>query len=139
MTTPPGPKPTTGRILEPASFGVKPFKGRPIPESGPDEYGQVNNADRDHSRLGQNPNLSAQAHLHSDVNSSVQALHHTLGMGRNQAAQGNHSHDGITGRKIGPLEMDPANPGKTRPQLTLAATAADIRTFLHQFFEFRDV
>jgi len=33
-------------------------------------------------------------HLNSDKDSSVFALHHTLGRGANQAAAGNHTHNG---------------------------------------------
>lgn len=33
-------------------------------------------------------------HTNSDVDSSKDALHHTLGTGNNQAASGTHSHDG---------------------------------------------
>mgnify|MGYP000735848586 CR=1 FL=1 len=33
-------------------------------------------------------------HLNSDKDSSKFALHHTLGQGANQAAAGNHTHDG---------------------------------------------
>lgn len=35
-----------------------------------------------------------EAHLRSDKDGSAKALHHTLGSGSNQAAPGNHSHDG---------------------------------------------
>jgi hypothetical protein len=33
-------------------------------------------------------------HTFSDVDSGKEALHHTLGMGPNQAAPGSHTHDG---------------------------------------------
>jgi hypothetical protein len=33
-------------------------------------------------------------HLNSDKDSSVFALHHTIGLGPNQAAAGNHTHNG---------------------------------------------
>jgi hypothetical protein len=40
-------------------------------------------------------------HFGSDVDSGTKAQHHTLGVSRNQAAQGNHMHDGITSKKLG--------------------------------------
>lgn len=46
-------------------------------------------------------------HSNADTDSSRTALHHTLGPGKNQAASGNHSHDGndsprlLTGTVIG--------------------------------------
>lgn len=149
MTTPSGPEPNTGRTLEPSKLTIKEFgRDRVYPDGYPDQYGQVNVADRDKSRLGEFPDQSDSAHYRSDVDAGKQSLHHTLGTSRNQAAQGDHSHDGITGLKIGPMEFNPAfNPAlpeslanpKLRPVLTMAATAADIRTFLHNFFNFRDV
>lgn len=149
MTTPSGPEPNTGRILEPSKLTVKEYgRERVYPNGYPDTYGQVNVADRDKSRLGEFPDQTDAAHYRSDVDAGKQSLHHTLGNSRNQSAQGDHQHDGQTGLKMGPLIMNPSfNPAlpespsnpKRIPQLTMAATAADIRTFLHRFFEFRDV
>jgi hypothetical protein len=152
MTTPSGPAPNTGRVLEPSKLAIKPQDtNRVYPDGRPDNYGQVNIADRDKSRLGEYPDQATIAHLRSDVDSSKQSQHHTLGLGRNQAAQGDHSHDGLTGNKLGTFEFNPAFdptlpevpwPGanwKTRPTLTCAATATDIRALLHNFIEFRDV
>lgn len=149
MTTPSGPDPTTGRTLEPSQFTLREYgRDRVYPNGYPDEYGQVSIADRDKSRLGEFPDQTDSAHYRSDVDSGKQSLHHTLGNSRNQAAQGDHQHDGITGLKIGPMIMNPSfNPAlpesasnpKTIPQLTMAATATDIRAFLHNFFNFRDV
>lgn len=39
-------------------------------------------------------------HQNSDVNSSALAQHHTLGLGPNQAAFGNHTHDGKNSKRI---------------------------------------
>ena len=152
MTTPSGPKPTTGRTLEPSKLTIGEMNAsRVYPDGSPNDYGNVNVSDKDRSRLGEFPNDASSAHYRSDVDSSKQSLHHTLGNSRNQASQGDHHHDGVTGMKMGPFEYNPAfNPAlpevpwpganwKTRPALTVAATAADIRTFLHNFFEFRDV
>lgn len=44
-------------------------------------------------------------HKHSDNDNSRLAQHHTLGPGPNQAASGNHIHDGITSKQeITPLK-----------------------------------
>lgn len=43
-------------------------------------------------------------HTHDDVDGSQKAHHHTLGSGHNQAAPGDHSHDGGSSAKIAPLE-----------------------------------
>lgn len=142
MSTPQGPEPNYGRTLKPSAFTVKEqHRSRVYPDDYPDDYGQVDSGDKDLSRLGIPPGESDERHYRSDLDSSQQALHHTLGSGHTQAAPGDHQHDGRTSLKMGPLEFDPTpgNEGKTRPALTLAATAADIRTFLHNFFEFRDV
>lgn len=39
-------------------------------------------------------------HENSDKDGSHQALHHTLGAGRNQASPGDHSHDGGTSKLL---------------------------------------
>lgn len=40
------------------------------------------------------------AHRNADTDSSKNAIHHTLGVLPNQAAMGNHVHDGGTGRRL---------------------------------------
>lgn len=40
-------------------------------------------------------------HTNSDVDDSVFAIHHTLGIKHNQASTGDHVHDGLSSRKIG--------------------------------------
>lgn len=148
MTTPSGPEPPTGRILEPSNMSIKDFKPeRVYPDGRPDHFGQVNVADKDRSRLGQFPDVSVEAHYRSDVDSAKSAMHHTIGTGRNQAASGAHSHDGVSGLKIGPLEFDPTPgfEGKLRPALTLTgskggnAALASLITYLGNFFNFRDL
>lgn len=47
-------------------------------------------------------------HLNSDVNSSALAQHHTLGLGPNQAAFGNHTHDGKNSKRIKFSDIDGA-------------------------------
>lgn len=130
-----------GRELKPAKFGIAPGGTiNPQPITKPDDFGQVYDAAKDHSG-GNVPSaaMAAQNHQNSDVDSSPKSQHHTLGSRRNQAAPGDHIHDGVSSSKMGPLEMDPANPGQTRPVLTCAADATSIRALLHNFIEFRDV
>jgi hypothetical protein len=125
--------------LKPTKFGIKPGQTNQQ-ENKPDQFGQVHNNQND-ATSGNVPSgmESRLQHRQSDVDSAKTAQHHTLGTGRNQSSPGDHIHDGVTSKKLGPLEMDPTNPGKTRPALTLAADAASIRAFLHNFIEFRDV
>lgn len=40
-------------------------------------------------------------HARCDSDTSTNAKHHTLGIGHNQAASGDHVHDGIGTRKLG--------------------------------------
>lgn len=135
-----------GRELKPVKFDVNNFRrsqiNRDANRSTPDQFGQSYNADYDQSKWGQeSPQESRRAHSRSDVDSGPRSLHHTLGPKRNQASPGDHIHDGITSKKIGPMEMDPANPGLTRPVWTLPAspTTAQLVTFLQQFINFRVV
>ncbi len=41
------------------------------------------------------------AHTNSDVDSSVVAQHHTLGIQHNQGSPGDHLHDGKSSKKLG--------------------------------------
>ena len=43
-------------------------------------------------------------HTHSDLDGSPKAQHHTLGPGPNQAAAGDHSHDGGSSKVLFPLD-----------------------------------
>lgn len=44
---------------------------------------------------------STKAHSNSDVDASVTAQHHTLGILHNQSSPGDHKHDGKSSKKIG--------------------------------------
>ena len=122
MTTPKQPVPTTGRVLEPSKLAVKKFtEKRVYPDGSPDDFGQVNHGDKDRSRIGSPPEPSTQDHYHSDVDSSQQAQHHSLGTSRNQASPGNHIHDGVTSPKLGPLQMAPGG-NATVPALVLTGS-----------------
>lgn len=130
-----------GKELRPAQFGVPKQNPREIsPVTNPDRFGQVYDNQKDLTS-GEAPS-SAQvdrSHSQSDVDSSPNAQHHTLGNRRSQASPGNHIHDGTTSPKLGLMEPDPDNPGKFRPALTCAADATSIRAMLHNFINFRDV
>jgi hypothetical protein len=47
------------------------------------------------------PSEVTKFHGNSDVDGSVVAQHHTLGIAHNQASPGDHKHDGKSSRKIG--------------------------------------
>jgi len=72
-------------------------------------------------------------HARSDVDASKASQHHTLGMSANQAAGGDHIHDGRNGKKIG----DGLN-------LTLTTSVSDaqkilnIIAFLHTVIQFTE-
>lgn len=51
----------------------------------------------------------ATLHSNSDVDSSVTAQHHTLGIQHNQASPGDHKHDGKASKRIG-TGINPAFP-----------------------------
>lgn len=61
----------------------------------------------------------AKAHQNSDVDSGVTAQHHTLGVGHNQATQGDHTHNGKNSKKIG-AKLDPAFPTTANAAYTQA-------------------
>lgn len=136
----------TGRELKPTKFDVNKFRRSQINqvsnETTPDQFGQSYNADYDRSKWTDTaPQESRRAHSRSDVDLSPRSLHHTLGIKHNQASPGDHSHDGTTGKKIGPLEMDPVNLGQTQAEWTIpvAPTVADLVSLLSKFVNFRQV
>jgi len=47
------------------------------------------------------PQDVAKFHSRDDSDTGIQAHHHTIGIRRNQAAAGNHNHDGSSGKKLG--------------------------------------
>ncbi len=52
-----------------------------------------------------NPNLTSRQvlliHAKADTDGSPTAAHHTIGINRNQASPGNHTHDGKASPKVG--------------------------------------
>lgn len=134
----------TGRELKPAKFGITPGQDLdPSPVTKPDKFGQVNNNQKDVTQDVISSNESKRQHFNSDVDSSFQARHHTLGPKRNQASPGNHIHDGITSPKIGAL-----TPGSSAsspvPAFTLTGSKGgnvaltNLITFLKLHFNFTD-
>jgi hypothetical protein len=64
-------------------------------------------------------------HTHADLDGSPKAAHHTLGAGPNQAAAGNHSHDGGGSVVLFPLEGVVISGAKTgNPAPALASVIA---------------
>lgn len=61
----------------------------------------------------------AKMHTNSDVDSSVNAQHHTLGILHNQATSGDHNHNGKNSRKIG-KGINPAFPTTANAAYTQA-------------------
>lgn len=128
--------------LKPVKFGVTPAKPNEIsPVTHPDKFGQVYDNQKD-ATAGDTPSNmeSRNQHRQSDVDSSQRAQHHTLGPRRNQAAPGDHIHDGMTSKKIGEMEMDPAG-NEVRPAWTIPVTPTvdDIVELLEKFVNFRQV
>lgn len=108
-----------------------------------DQFGQQYDADSDNSKWSnESPQDSRRYHTRSDADLGPRSLHHTLGSKHNQASPGDHNHDGTTSKKVGPLEMDPANLGKTRAVWTIPAaspTVADLIGLMQKFVNFRQV
>lgn len=63
-----------------------------------DPFGEIKKEKKDTSPEPRDVNF---AHTRSDLDSSTTAQHHTLGIQHNQAAAGDHGHDGKSSRKIG--------------------------------------
>lgn len=129
-----------GHILEPVKFDVNKFKGNK--QNTTDQFGQQYNGDSDLSKWSDvSPALSRKLHQRADTDLSPRSLHHTLGIKHGQASPGDHSHDGITAKKIGPLEMDPVTLGATRAEWTIPAapTGAQLVALLQKFVNVRIV
>lgn len=90
----------------PKEFTINPPSTRSPSKASPNtdrsHNGNYNSSDKDFSKFGtSSPTEVNQFHTRSDVDSSKQAQHHTLGIGNNQASSGDHTHDGTTSRPIG--------------------------------------
>src|SRR5947207_1420888 len=112
--------------------------------TSPDQFGQVYDASKDLTDgNAPSPLQSKLDHSASDVDSSPQSQHHTLGTNRAQASYGDHIHDGVTSKKLGAMKMDPAG-NVTIPNFTLTGSKGDnvaltnLLTFLQLHFNFTD-
>lgn len=88
-----------GKELKPSKFSIESIEPKQDPK--PNQFGQQ--PDARNSSMGEAPSAAEVQRFHftSDVDSSARALHHTLGTRRNQAAPGNHIHDGISSPRLG--------------------------------------
>lgn len=73
-------------------------------------------------------------HNNSDVDSSVNGQHHTLGIKHNQASSGDHVHDGSSSRKIGAGMNLTCDTG-----VSTATDLANLLVMLHKVIEFTEV
>lgn len=95
-----------------------------------DPFGKIKNEAADPSPPPREVNLF---HSNADTDSSVGASHHTLGIKHNQAAAGDHVHDGISSRKLGynqGLILTGAKGGNT--------ALANLITLLQKVIDFTD-
>src|SRR5947208_10837745 len=105
-----------GKNLEPTKFGIE--SGQTSVNS-PDQFGQVYSAQEDAtSGTGVSPQQSNLDHSSSDADSSPKSQHHTLGTNRNQSSPGDHIHDGVTSKKLGPMAINTSG-NDTKPSLVL--------------------
>lgn len=111
---------------------------------GVDRFGQPAQTHFDQTH-GDVPTAQAarDAHRQSDVDSSPQSMHHTLGTARNQSSPGNHIHDGISSPKLGPMLINTSGSDLT-PALSISgsrggnAAVASIIALLQNFLNFND-
>lgn len=136
-----------GKNLTPTKFGVT-----ENPNTQVNEFGQVYNTDNDQSAGDvPTPHSTDRLHARSDVDSNSKAQHHTLGNGANQSSPGDHIHDGISSKKIGPVQQNTIKPDSADPstwyqeepipEWTIPAsyTLADVVDLMHKFVNFREV
>lgn len=126
---------------------LRPTNGKPSEDRQPtDSFGQPANTQEDSANFGIPPSDSSKAHYRADTDSNQQALHHTLGPGRNQAASGSHTHDGTTSPKLGLYKFDTTvgQEGKIIPSLVVTgskggnAALASLIAMLKNFIDFTD-
>lgn len=95
-----------------------------------DPFGPIKD---DKKRPTANPREVNAFHNSSDVDSSVNAQHHTLGIKHNQASAGDHIHDGGSTRKLG-TGMNLTLTGSKGGNVALA----NLITMLKNFVDFTD-
>lgn len=78
-------------------------------------------------------------HANDDVDSNINAHHHTLGIGRNKATSGTHTHTGKDSRKIGDAALMQLAGELTWEDVTDANTAFNnLVTMLKSVINFTD-
>lgn len=83
---------------------------------------------------GTDPRVVAAFHARDDVDSNQQAHHHTIGVKHDQAAAGDHSHDGAGSRKVG------AGLGLTCDTgVSTATDLSNLLAMLHKVIDFTEV
>jgi len=95
-----------------------------------DPFGTVK---QDQAGIGLTPKQVAEVHARADTDGSPVAIHHTIGIGRNQASSGAHVHDGKASPKVGrglSLTISGAKGGN--------AALASLITMLKQVIDFTD-
>lgn len=97
-----------------------------------DPFGKIKDSRKDNVPSARQVN---EVHTKADTDSGNTAIHHTLGIDHNQASAGDHSHDGITSRKVGAGQKltcaTLAGPDATRIQ--------NILLMLHKIVDFTEV
>lgn len=127
-------------ILEPTKFDINKFK-KPKPKTETtDDYGQQYNADGDNAKWSSLTAAdSRKMHSRADTDMGSKSIHHTLGIARNQASPGDHIHDGVNSKLIGPQEMIAGGITQAAWTIPVAATLPDVIDLLHKFIDFREV
>ena len=72
-------------------------------------------------------------HTNDDVNKTLEAHHHTLGISRNKASSGVHKHTGVDSRKVG-FQSNLAVSGSKGGNAALAS----LITMLQKVIDFQD-
>lgn len=119
-------------VLKPTALSVDKTKTTSL-----DKFGQSYNSDDDLSKWSDiTPALTRKMHSRADTDLSPNSLHHTLGIKHSQASPGDHTHNGVTSKKIGPLEKTSSG-SQAEWILPVAYTIEDIANLLDQFVELR--
>lgn len=95
-----------------------------------DPFADIKNEKKDPSPDPRSVNFF---HTRADTDSGTGAIHHTLGIGHNQASPGDHVHDGKSSRKVGTglnLNVTGAKGGNV--------ALANLLTMLKNVLEFTD-
>lgn len=103
---------------------------RPVIEGDP--FGQIKT---EYNRPEPPPRDVNSFHARSDLDSGQFAQHHTIGIGHNQAAAGDHTHDGSNSRLIGQNQGLSIN---NTAGFTDAQRIQSIITLLHKFVDFKE-